>query len=374
MGEVYRARDTRLDRVVAIKVLNSALVASPDLKARFVREAKTISQLNHPHICTLFDVGHQDGTDYLVMEFLQGESLADRLKHGPIPLGELVKVGSEIADALERAHRAGIVHRDLKPGNIMLTNSGAKLLDFGLAKPAAVGAMAGNGSAPLLSAAMTITSPSPQQSPLTQQGTLVGTLQYMSPEQLQGKEADGRSDIFAFGAVLYEMATTKRPFEGKSQIKVASAILEDDPPAITSIAPALPVALQHLVTRMLAKDPDQRWQCASEIKPALAMAALPSSLAAAGTQPLWRQFLPWAVAVLGCVLATGVFLFRPTARQPQRTITYLVPPGELSFDTAGDRGAPPVVSPDGTQIVFGAGGEIMVASPGPGRAAQSGRS
>jgi serine/threonine protein kinase len=159
MGEVYRSRDTRLDRVVAVKVLNSSLVASPDLKARFDREARTISQLNHPHICTLFDIGHQDGTDYLVMEFLQGESLADRLKRGPIALGELVKAGSEIADALECAHRAGIVHRDLKPGNIMLTNSGAKLLDFGLAKPTVAGTMAGSGTAPLLSAAMTMTSP-----------------------------------------------------------------------------------------------------------------------------------------------------------------------------------------------------------------------
>ena len=360
MGEVYRARDTRLDRVVAIKVLNSALAASPDLTARFEREAKTISQLNHPHICTLFDVGHQNSTDYLVMEFLEGESLANRLKRGPIPFAELVKVGSEVADALDRAHRSGIVHRDLKPGNIMLTKSGAKLLDFGLAKSAAVGAMAGSDSAPLLSAAMTQTLSSPQQSPLTQQGSLVGTVQYMSPEQLQGKEADGRSDIFAFGAVLYEMATAKRPFEGKSQIRVASAILEDDPPAITSIAPALPVAFQHLVTRMLVKDPDQRWQCASDIKAALAMAALPTALSAAGTKPLWRRFLPWAVAVLGCVLATGVFLFRPTVRQPQRTITYLVPPGELSFETAGDSGAPPVVSPDGTEIVFGAGGKLWL--------------
>ncbi len=158
---VYRARDTRLDRIVAIKVLNSALVGSPELKGRFEREAKTISQLNHPHICTVFDVGHQDSTDYLVMEFLHGESLAERLKRGPLPLGELVKLGSEIADALDRAHRTGIVHRDLKPGNIMLTKSGAKLLDFGLAKPVAAGAMAGSGSAPLLSAAMTMTSPSP---------------------------------------------------------------------------------------------------------------------------------------------------------------------------------------------------------------------
>ena len=181
------------------------------------------------------------------------------------------------------------------------------MANFGLAKPAALGAMAGRGSAPLLSAAMTIASPSPQQSPLTQQGTLVGTLQYMSLEQLQGREADGRSDIFAVGVVLYEMAPAKRPFEGKSQIKVAFAILEDEPPAIRS--PALPVALQHLVTLMLAKDPDQRWQCAPDIKAALAMTALPSAqMAAADAQRVWRRFLPWAVAALGCALATGVLI------------------------------------------------------------------
>jgi serine/threonine protein kinase len=178
MGDVYRARDTRLDRTVAIKVLNSALVASPDLKARFEREARAISRLNHPNICTLHDVGHDGGTDYLVMEFIEGESLADRLRKGPLPIADVVKIGCEIADALDRAHRAGIVHRDLKPGNVMLTKTGAKLLDFGLAKPTAIGAAA-SGAAPLLSAAMTLTSLSPQHSPLTQQGALVGTVQYM---------------------------------------------------------------------------------------------------------------------------------------------------------------------------------------------------
>jgi Tol biopolymer transport system component len=360
MGEVYRARDTRLDRVVAVKILNSALIASPDLKARFEREAKTISQLNHPNICTLFDVGHQDGIDYLVMEFLQGESLADRLKRGPVPVAEVVKIGSEIAEALDRAHRAGIVHRDLKPGNIMLTKSGAKLLDFGLAKPAEAGAVAGSGSAPLISGAMTLTSPTPQQSPLTQQGTLLGTVQYMSPEQVQGKEADTRSDIFAFGSVVYEMATAKRPFEGKSQIKVASAILEDEPLPITSITPALPIALENLVSRMLAKDPDQRWQCAADIKAGLTLVALPAPKAAAARSALWKRLVPWAVAILGCIVALAVFLFRPTLAQQRRTVAYLVPPGELSFETSGDRAAPPVLSPDGTKIVFGAGGKLWL--------------
>ncbi|HEY3885284.1 MAG TPA: serine/threonine-protein kinase, partial [Vicinamibacterales bacterium] len=189
MGEVYRARDTRLERTVAVKVLNSALVASPDLKARFEREARVISQLQHPHICVLHDVGSDRGTDFLVMEYLEGEPLAVRLKKGSLPLTELLTIAIQITEALAAAHKAGIVHRDLKPGNVMLTKAGAKLLDFGLAKPAAMGAAAGSSSAPLLSAAMTMTSPSPQHSPVTEQGTVVGTLQYMSPEQIQGIEA-----------------------------------------------------------------------------------------------------------------------------------------------------------------------------------------
>ena len=266
MGEVYRARDARLERTVAIKVLSSHLSDDPDLKQRFEREAKTISQLNHPNICTLYDVGHENSTDYLVMEFLEGESLAERLRRGPLPLKEIIAVGCDIADALDRAHRAGIVHRDLKPGNIMLTKSGTKLLDFGLAKPAVMGASVGSGSAPLLSAAMTVTSPSPQYSPLTRQGTLVGTVQYMSPEQIQGSEADARSDIFALGAVLYEMATGKRPFDGKSQIKVASAILEDEPQPVSAVLKTSPPGLDRLVHTCLAKSPDERFQSALDVK------------------------------------------------------------------------------------------------------------
>jgi Tol biopolymer transport system component len=266
MGEVYRARDTRLERTVAIKVLPSHLSDNPDLKQRFEREAKTISQLNHSNICTLYDVGHEDGTDYLVMEFLEGESLAERLQRGSLPLKELIGIGCDIADALDRAHRAGIVHRDLKPGNIMLTKSGAKLLDFGLAKPAVMGASVGSGRAPLLSAAMTMTSPSPQYSPLTRNGTLVGTVQYMSPEQIEGSEADARSDIFAFGAVLYEMATGKRPFDGKSQIKVVSAILEDEPQPVSAVLKTSPPALDRLVHTCLAKSPGERFQSALDVK------------------------------------------------------------------------------------------------------------
>src|SRR5579859_2921887 len=219
MGEVYRARDTRLERTVAVKILPAHLSSDPVLKQRFEREAKSISSLNHPHICTLHDVGHQDGTDFLVMEYLEGETLAQRLSRGALPLPELVKISIDILDALEQAHRAGIVHRDLKPANVMLTKGGAKLLDFGLAKPGTSGTAAVAASVPLHSIALTISSASPQ-SPLTSSGGLVGTVQYMAPELFAGKEADTRSDIFSFGAMLYEMATGHRAFAGKTQIKV----------------------------------------------------------------------------------------------------------------------------------------------------------
>jgi serine/threonine protein kinase len=215
MGEVYRARDTRLERWVAIKVLPVHLAGNSDLRQRFEREARAISSLQHPHICVLYDVGSERGIDYLVMEYLEGESLADRIRRGALSLPEALRIAIENADALDKAHQAGIVHRDLKPGNIMLTKAGAKLLDFGLAKAAVSGGLTGGGSAVLLSAAMTMTSPMPHGSPVTSAGMVVGTIQYMSPEQLQGNEADARSDIFSFGAVLYEMGTGRRAFEGK---------------------------------------------------------------------------------------------------------------------------------------------------------------
>jgi len=225
MGEVYRARDTRLDRTVAVKILPQQLSSDPIRKQRFEREAKTISSLNHPHICVLYDVGHQDGIDYLVMECVEGESLAERLQKGPLPLDQVLKYGAQISFALDQAHRSGVVHRDLKPGNIMLTPTGAKLLDFGLAKP----------SAPLATA-VTLTA-AKQPSSVTEQGTIVGTFQYMSPEQVEGKELDSRSDIFSLGAVLYEMLTGQRAFQGQSQLSVASAILEKDPAPIRTIKP-----------------------------------------------------------------------------------------------------------------------------------------
>jgi Tol biopolymer transport system component len=263
MGEVYRARDTRLDRIVAIKILPSHLSENLEARQRFDREARTISSLNHPNICTLYDVGHQDGVDYLVMEYLEGETLADRLHRGPLPVEQALKYGVEICEGLERAHRGGVVHRDLKPGNVMLTRTGAKLMDFGLAKLAPLGTP-GAGSAPLLSAARTMSGLTPA-SPLTTAGSIVGTIQYMSPEQIEGKEADARSDIFACGAVLYEMVTGRRAFEGSSQLSVASAILEREPEAVSVLKPLTPPLLDRTIRKCLAKQPDQRWQSASDL-------------------------------------------------------------------------------------------------------------
>src|SRR6266567_4281454 len=231
MGEVYRARDTRLERTVAVKVLPSHLSASSEVRQRFEREAKTISQLSHPHICALYDVGTQDGVEYLVMEFLEGETLADRLSRGPLPSEQVLRYGIEMADALDKAHRQGIVHRDLKPGNVMLTKSGVKLLDFGLAK------------AIRPASALPLTSLPTQASPVTQEGTILGTFQYMAPEQLEGKDVDGRTDIFAFGATLYEMATGRKAFSGATQASLISAILRDDPQPISGIQTMSPPAL-----------------------------------------------------------------------------------------------------------------------------------
>jgi eukaryotic-like serine/threonine-protein kinase len=252
MGEVYRARDTRLERTVAIKILPLELSNDPIRKQRFEREAKTISSLNHPHICVVHDVGSQDGIDYLVMECVEGETLSKRLEKGALPIVQVLNFGVQIGDALDKAHRSGIVHRDLKPGNIMLTPTGAKLLDFGLAK-----------RAESLASAATLTAV--RTAPVTEEGTIVGTFQYMSPEQVQGKEVDGRSDIFSLGAVLYEMVTGKRAFEGKSQLSVASAILEKEPEPISAAKPMTPRALDHAIKNCLAKLPDERWQTARDL-------------------------------------------------------------------------------------------------------------
>jgi serine/threonine protein kinase/Tol biopolymer transport system component len=319
MGEVYRARDTRLDRTVAIKVLPDHLSSNPDLKQRFEREALVISSLNHPRICTLHDVGHQDDIDFLVMEYLEGESLADRLKKGPLPLKETLRIGVEVCEALEAAQRAGIVHRDLKPGNIMLTKNGTKLMDFGLAK-AALSRLASVSNAPLLSAAKTMTEATPL-SPLTSAGMVIGTIQYMSPEQIEGKEADARSDLFALGAVLYEMATSKRPFDGKSQLSLASSILEKDPAPIRTIKPLTPAAFERVVNSCLAKDPDDRFQAAHDVRLELEWIAqdLPQfrapSAEKVGSFP--ARALPWIVTAAVLVVGAALFLSRrekPLAR------------------------------------------------------------
>jgi serine/threonine protein kinase len=347
MGEVYRARDTRLARTVAIKVLNSTVVSSPELKQRFEREARIISRLNHPHICTLHDVGHQDGIDFLVMEYLEGETLAQQLTKGALAVPDLLKIAIDILDGLEQAHRAGVVHRDLKPGNVMLTNAGAKLLDFGLAKPAMAGTSASAASAPVFSAAMTMSSPSPQ-SPLTTSGALVGTVQYMAPEQFQGKEADARSDIFAFGSMLYEMATGKRPFLGKTQIKVVSAILEDDPPPASQLRPGLPPAMDYVIGTCLQKIPDDRYRSAHDIALELKWISEIPKQRPAQTRSISKLWIA-AALFLGVVLG-GLALYFLSPKPPAQPVALsILPPPGITFNFSGLYG-PPAISPDGAHI------------------------
>ena len=334
MGEVYRARDTRLDRSVAIKIVSGDVTTNPELRQRFEREARALSSLSHPHICALYDIGQLDatGSDYLVMEYIEGETLAKRLERGPLSIRELLKTGVEVADALDKAHRQGLVHRDLKPGNIMLTKSGAKLLDFGLAKS----------QAPAMAAAATFDTATAAHpaSPITQQGFLVGTFQYMSPEQVQGKEADSRSDIFAFGAVLYEMATGKRAFDGKSQIGIASAILEKEPEPISSVHALAPPALEHIVERALAKDPDERWQSASDIKAELKWITASGSqpgLARATAGKKSRSRNGWAIfgVVTGlAILLTALMLERPVRPHLRSTPASFLPKAPRLFPPA----------------------------------------
>jgi eukaryotic-like serine/threonine-protein kinase len=358
MGEVYRARDTRLDRTVAIKILPAQFSADPVRKQRFEREAKTISSLNHPHICTLHDVGSQDGVDYLVMECVEGETLAKRLEKGPLQLDQVLKFGTEIADALDKAHRSGVVHRDLKPGNIMLTSTGAKLLDFGLARPAVVPA-----SEATLTAVVT------QTTPMTQEGTIVGTFQYMSPEQVEGKELDGRSDIFSLGAVLYEMVTGKRAFEGKSQLSVASAILEKEPEPISTIKPMTPPALNFAVKKCLGKVPDERWQSASDLASELkwlAESSSPStSVLATSSGASFRGPLAWKIAAFGLLAITtflGYLHWRDVqfASQTQVVRAFITAPEKTRFNFTGDAGSPMTVSPDGTKLLFSASGFLWI--------------
>jgi eukaryotic-like serine/threonine-protein kinase len=348
MGEVYKARDTRLERTVAVKVLPARLSENPEFRQRFEREAKTISQLSHPHICTLHDVGHHDGIDYLVMEFLEGETLTERLAKEPLPLDQVLRYGIEIADALEKAHRQGIVHRDLKPGNVMITKSGVKLVDFGLAKLAAPTAPGG------VASSFSVL-PTQAGESLTAQGTILGTFQYMAPEQLEGHEADARTDIFALGLVLYEMATGKKAFTGKSQASLIAAIIHTQPEAISSIQPMTPPALDRIVKTCLAKDPDDRFQTAHDVKLQLQWIAeggsavgLPAPVAAKRKS---REKLAWAlvpVAALAGAAATA-FIIELRTEPPRAVVSALLPPEKTSF--AFDAG-PMALSPDGRRMAF----------------------
>jgi eukaryotic-like serine/threonine-protein kinase len=359
MGEVYRARDTRLNRTVAIKILPDHLADRSDLRERFEREARTIASLNHSNICTIYDVGHQNGTDFLVMEYLEGETLAQRLLKGPLAVEQVLQYAIQIADALDKAQRKGITHRDLKPGNIILTKSGAKLLDFGLAKLNQQAAF----SNATLSAAPTLTS----KDSITGEGSIVGTLQYMAPEQIEGREVDARTDIFAFGAVVYEMATGKRAFEGKSQASLIAKILETDPPPISSLQPMTPPALDRIVKTCLAKDPDERWQNAADLARELkwiaeagaqarsnASVVLPARKVAA----LRRRTLLYLICAAGAVLAVaigGAILIRPGAgRAPSapsvmRTSIALPIGQTLAVD---DADYPMALSSDGSRLAY----------------------
>jgi eukaryotic-like serine/threonine-protein kinase len=343
MGEVYRARDTRLERTVAIKVLAAQLAGDRQFRERFDREARAISSLDHPHICALYDVGEQNGTAFLVMQYLEGETLADRLQKGALPFGQGIEYAIQIADALDKAHRAGIVHRDLKPGNIMLTRSGATLLDFGLAKTSAASAASGLSMLPT-------TPPG-----LTAQGAILGTFQYMSPEQLEGREADARTDIFAFGAVLYEMLTGRKAFEGKSQASLISAIMSSQPAPVSSLQTLASSALDQLVFRCLAKDGEDRWQSVRDIKLQLAWIAesASKSVGRVAVPTRSRERLAWAItgmALVGLVGAAGTLMLRRSPDAPGRPAEFVVlPPENTSFSP--DVGSH-AISPDGRQIVF----------------------
>ena len=350
MGEVYKGRDTRLGRIVAIKVLPPDLAADPDRRRRFEQEARAVSALNHPHICTLHDIGSADGTDYLVMEYVDGQPLADRLTKGPIPLPQALEYATQIADALAKAHREGIVHRDVKPGNVMLTKSGVKLLDLGLAKLRAPAAASG-----VLSSLPT------RESSITAQGAIVGTLAYMAPEQLEGKEADPRSDIFSFGALLYEMLTGKRAFEGESHASVIAAILEHEPAAVSSLQPVTPPALDRLVRRCLAKAPDDRPDTAHDVADDVRWLCEASG-AGAGTalHPVRRRGLRVTLVLAGLAFAAAIgagvtSLLRPASIA--RPSVDVRPADELNTDggpsaTPGGSRTAFTWTPDGQALVF----------------------
>jgi serine/threonine protein kinase len=360
MGEVYRARDTRLGRDVAVKVLPAHLSADSDLKLRMEREAKAISSLNHPHICTLHDIGSQDGVSFLVMEHLEGETLAERLQKAPIPLDEALKIAIQIAGALDKAHGRGIVHRDLKPANIMLTKNGPKLMDFGLAKPSA-GIVAMSGENPLTPSTptMSVAALAASSTPLTQKGTVVATFQYMAPEVLQGADADVRADIFSFGCVLYEMITQRRAFEGKSQFSVLGAILDKEPERVSALRPSSPARLDETVGRCLAKNPENRYGCMHDVRiqlEAIAAGSAGTPVPDAATVPARGRGsrLPWLVAAVAALIAlvagVGYFWEKPVPAMVVRST--ILPPAGTSFVTMLPASGPPVLSPDGTQLAF----------------------
>ena len=347
---MYRARDTRLERTVAIKVLLDQLSGSAEVRQRFEREAKAISQLSHPHICALYDVGNQDGVEYLVMEYLEGETLADRLVNGPLPLNQVLRYGAEIADALDKAHRQGIVHRDLKPGNVMLTKAGVKLLDFGLAKAIAP-------EIPMSD--LTSNPTAAARSDLTREGTILGTLSYMAPEQLEGKKPDSRTDIFALGATLYETATGRKTFTGTSQASLITAIMTSEPQPISVVQPMTPPALDRVVKTCLAKAPDDRWQSAHDVKLQLqaiadggSQAGFPATLVAPHGS---RTRLTWSLAGIGLAAAVvlAVVHFRQAPIEARPTRFSLLPPEQTTF-AVGPAAPQAAVSPDGHYVAFAA--------------------
>ncbi len=348
MGEVYQALDTRLARKVAIKILPAQLATDSQGHKRFEREARAVAALNHPHICTLYDIGAQDGINYLVIEFLEGETLASRLIRGPVPLAKALEYAAQIASALHAAHRAGIVHRDLKPGNVMLTPGGAKLLDFGLAKTRTHMSQADETAS----------------RELTRPGTILGTPQYMAPEQVEGKDADTRTDVFAFGAVLHEMLTGKKAFDAPTNARLAAAILSSHPPRVSQLAPAMPAFLDYVVGRCLAKEPDERWQTTRDLLAELERSL--ASLRSPGGQSLPEgshaerdltepartpRRAAIAIAIVGAAavaLAAALYgaLSRPTPSTDVVWLSILPPPG--GFDLSPD----PVVSPDGRHVIY----------------------
>ena len=350
MGEVYRANDTRLDRTVAIKILSSHLSNNSDLKQRFEREARAISSLSHAHICGLYDVGSQDGTEFLVMEFLEGETLAHRLSKGPLSIEQMLRYAIQIADALDKAHRQGIIHRDLKPGNIMLTKSGVKLLDFGLAKQLS-GISQTSQSA--------VSGLATELKPLTSEGNILGTVQYMSPEQLESREVDSRSDLWAFGCVLYEMATGQAAFIGKSQASLIAAIMNSQPAPMTSLKPLTPPALEHVANTCLAKDPEERWQSAGDVMRELQWIASGSQSQAAPvanvTGRTQRQRFLWAGIILFAgLIATTLFVKNPFSKSSRLEVSRfsISAPAGTQFGSYDSQ----TLSPNGRTLAFTATG------------------